>query len=219
MLRLARDSEDSGDDPAERVTEIQQALDELDEDFQPAGSIGSEIELFFDPSIDPFAEHFEEEEVIVDRVTDPALAAAALCRSADRDVDPSNVEAASEEDGLMAVAQESGQPPGCLSADAVDNAGAGRAEPSKPCDDEFDSRSESPLEADAAAAAFAQSETIVLQRRPTAERSEPDAAEPQPEPILVIEDGYDDDTSAVQPLAAACRKEYSRLFSTLRGSR
>jgi len=187
MLRLARDCEDS-DDPAEQVTKIQRAIDELEEDFQPAGSIGPEIELFFDPSVDPFAEEFEEEEVITDRVTDPGPTAAAPGRTAD----------GSEASG---------------------------GEPSKEPDDECSLQGESVPEAAAAtatatadAAASPRSETIVLHQRPAAEHSEPNRAEPQPEPILIIEDGYDDDPAATRPPPAARRREYSRLFSTLRGS-
>ena len=40
--------------------------DGSDEDFQPAGSIGPELELVFDDGGDPFGESFEEEEVVSD---------------------------------------------------------------------------------------------------------------------------------------------------------
>ena len=39
----------------------------MDDDFQPAGSIGPEIELRFDSPEDPFDETFAEEEVVIDR--------------------------------------------------------------------------------------------------------------------------------------------------------
>ena len=50
----------------ERLEQIEQALHAIDDDFQPAGSIGPEIEIVFDEP-NPFSEQFEEEEVIVDR--------------------------------------------------------------------------------------------------------------------------------------------------------
>jgi type II secretory pathway predicted ATPase ExeA len=51
----------------QNLNQIEQQLRELDEDFQPAGSIGPEIELRFDGIADPFGEIFEEEEVVLDR--------------------------------------------------------------------------------------------------------------------------------------------------------
>jgi hypothetical protein len=47
------------------LDEIEQAVASLDEDFRPAGSIGPEVELSFEP--DPFVEPFDEEEVVLDR--------------------------------------------------------------------------------------------------------------------------------------------------------
>lgn len=40
---------------------------QYDEDFRPAGMIGPEVELVYTDNVDPFQEHFVEEEVIVDR--------------------------------------------------------------------------------------------------------------------------------------------------------
>ena len=54
-------------EPAQQVARIQQALATMDEDFQPAGAIGPEVELVFDDHSDPFAEEFEEEQVVIDR--------------------------------------------------------------------------------------------------------------------------------------------------------
>ena len=53
--------------PDEQLEQIEQQLAELDEDFQPAGSIGPEIELVFNENSDPFGEAFDEEEVVIDR--------------------------------------------------------------------------------------------------------------------------------------------------------
>jgi type II secretory pathway predicted ATPase ExeA len=51
-------------EPAQQLECIQQMLGDVDEDFQPAGSIGPELELVFD---DPFDEPFEKEELVADR--------------------------------------------------------------------------------------------------------------------------------------------------------
>lgn len=53
-------------EPIERLERIEQALDALEEDFQPAGSIGPEVDIVFDEP-NPFTEEYQEEEVIVDR--------------------------------------------------------------------------------------------------------------------------------------------------------
>ncbi len=54
-------------DPEANLEQIEQRLHELEDDFQPAGSIGPEIELRFDGPASPFGERFEEEEVVIDR--------------------------------------------------------------------------------------------------------------------------------------------------------
>lgn len=75
MLRVADDVEDQmavANEPAQQVAQIQEALSQLDDDFEPAGSIGPEIELAFDDDAGPFSEPFEEEEVVADRVVPPA---------------------------------------------------------------------------------------------------------------------------------------------------
>ncbi|MFH1265080.1 MAG: AAA family ATPase [Planctomycetota bacterium] len=68
MLRISPESEELNADPAEQIEQIEQAISGLEDDFQPAGSIGPEVELVFCDSQDPFNEEFEEEEVIVDRL-------------------------------------------------------------------------------------------------------------------------------------------------------
>ena len=51
----------------QNLDQIERRLRELDEDFQPAGSIGPEIELRFAGVADPFGEVFEDEEIVIDR--------------------------------------------------------------------------------------------------------------------------------------------------------
>ena len=61
--------------PNEQIKRIQQLLAEADDDFQPAGTIGPEIELRFEEeeAVHPFQEEFEHEEIVADRyVSKPA---------------------------------------------------------------------------------------------------------------------------------------------------
>lgn len=54
-------------EPSRQIHRIERLLAEAEEDFQPAGSIGPEIELCFDQTDHPFHEEFEQEEVVIDR--------------------------------------------------------------------------------------------------------------------------------------------------------
>ena len=65
---------DGDEEPAERVLHIQEMLQEAEQDFCPAGSIGPEIELVFDESTHPFQEPFQDEEVIAERYPTTARA-------------------------------------------------------------------------------------------------------------------------------------------------
>lgn len=65
--------------PAERLAQLEGLLAEAEADFQPAGSIGPEVELVFDEPERPFCEPFAEEEVVParwpprSRVAQPSL--------------------------------------------------------------------------------------------------------------------------------------------------
>lgn len=63
-LRLA---EGFADEPGEQLDRIEGMIAEAEDDFEPAGSIGPEVELVFDEAADPFREEFEHEEPVVDR--------------------------------------------------------------------------------------------------------------------------------------------------------
>jgi hypothetical protein len=69
VLRFASDRTDEPETqgPGEQLQRIQRLLADVEEEFQPAGSIGTEVELTFDDSVHPFWETFEEEEVVPDR--------------------------------------------------------------------------------------------------------------------------------------------------------
>ena len=66
-LRLAGDVDDGHVDPEKWLDEIDDQIAMLDDDFEPAGTIGPEVELSFPLSHDPFAEQFDDEEVVLDR--------------------------------------------------------------------------------------------------------------------------------------------------------
>ena len=56
-------------DPAEEIGHIQEILAEVEDEFQPAGSIQPEIDIFPPLCEDPFRETFAEEEAVTDRYT------------------------------------------------------------------------------------------------------------------------------------------------------
>jgi type II secretory pathway predicted ATPase ExeA len=70
---------ETGDfEPSEQIHRIEELLARADDDFQPAGSIGPEIELHFEETTPhPFQEEFEHEEVVSDRYAPKAAAEAA----------------------------------------------------------------------------------------------------------------------------------------------
>jgi type II secretory pathway predicted ATPase ExeA len=215
LLRVAPGSDEADDDPVEQVTGIQRALDELDDDFQPVGSIGTEIELFFDPVVDPFGEDFEEEEVIVDNLAQPR----------------SQVQ--KPEEGTLAASEPEADSPDFAADEPLEEepepvAGAAmEVGPSGSLDESLDELSdelaheladepdEEPAEV---AGALPPSETIAWQPRPAVQPTERITLL-DPGPILIVEEGHDDEESAIRPPAAAKRREYKRLFTTLRGSR
>jgi type II secretory pathway predicted ATPase ExeA len=61
------ENESNDAEPAEQIHRIERLLAEADDDFQPAGSIGPEMELRFEDAPHPFQEAFEQEEVVADR--------------------------------------------------------------------------------------------------------------------------------------------------------
>jgi hypothetical protein len=70
------DREGDAGEPGQQIHRIERLLAAADDDFQPAGSIGPEVELCFDNSAHPFQQEFAEEEVVADRYAAVALAAA-----------------------------------------------------------------------------------------------------------------------------------------------
>ncbi len=73
-LRVASAADENEAEPVEQIHRIEELLAAADDDFQPAGSIGPELELRFDESPDPFQEPFDHEEVVADRYAGIAIA-------------------------------------------------------------------------------------------------------------------------------------------------
>jgi hypothetical protein len=73
-------------EPLDNLRRITAQLAEINDDFQPAGSVEPEVELALSNSLNPFHEAFDEEEVVIDRYTSleiDALAHRPLVRSAE----------------------------------------------------------------------------------------------------------------------------------------
>lgn len=191
-LRVAPMPEELAPNPAAQVAEIQQALAALDEDFQPAGSIGPEMELVFDDLNNPFSEEFEEEEIVVDRY-------ATVCRSSDKEAPNVFMRQASEQ---LQPLRPAASVPAANVTEAVPAASA--KTPAYPAEQAY--------EAPAAVAEETPAETVRL-------RAEEPISAADEGGLIVVEDGYDE-VEAPRPRTPAPirRQEYRQLFAHLRRS-
>ncbi len=208
MLRVAGEEQDRVPEPARQVARIQQALADMEEDFQPAGSIGPEVELVFDELSNPFCEAFEEEQIVNDRYANlPADRQSPLsyARQGDQPLDspaaatPSEAAPAAAEVAATTLEFGSQLPESELLT-------AGQAtRPSQPAAAVGDSTAAGEWEREPG--------TVPLHPpQPAAEPGDEDL-------LLVVEDNYDDaDVPLVQPPAAVRRQEYRQLFARLRRS-
>ncbi len=76
-LRLslpAEETEPEGSEPGQQIQRIERLLAEAGDDFQPAGSIGPEVELCFEEVPREFQEQFEHEEIVAERYAMSATA-------------------------------------------------------------------------------------------------------------------------------------------------
>jgi type II secretory pathway predicted ATPase ExeA len=95
--------EEAGDsEPTQQIHRIEQLLAKADDDFEPAGSIGPEIELRFDQPTHPFHEEFEHEEVVVDRYA----ASAAVRKDMEKPAEMSSPPAAAAPTAVVASRHE-----------------------------------------------------------------------------------------------------------------
>ncbi|MBN2580785.1 MAG: AAA family ATPase [Pirellulales bacterium] len=89
-LRLAEEAEEANGlaGPERQISTIENLLTEADDDFQPAGTIGPEIELVFAEVEDPFQEEFAEEEQVSDRYVTPPAAESPPAEPAPQFIEP-----------------------------------------------------------------------------------------------------------------------------------
>lgn len=213
MLRVAPDSEEPAPDPVDQVDRIQQTLASLDEDFQPAGSIGPELELVFDDPEGPFDEEFEEEEVIVDYYQRP--------RAGETVQEPPGPPEHPQEMGPLegpeteesAAQDEPAVPEAPVTSDAAEQEptfeeGAAEVPGAGISDEDTDLRwAEQP-------------ETVPLHAADTPGPAEPKQAVAADEtPMIIVEEGYEEpEPSGARPAARVRRQEYGQLFARLRRS-
>ncbi len=77
-LRVTPDEDELIERSQQQLDGIEESLEQLDNDFEPAGSIGPEVELVFHDPSDLLNEDFQEEEVVVDRYSQPDIQSEAL---------------------------------------------------------------------------------------------------------------------------------------------
>jgi hypothetical protein len=54
-------------EPVAKLAQIEDQLASIEDDFQPVGSIGPEVDLSFPELAHPFQERFDKEEIVIDR--------------------------------------------------------------------------------------------------------------------------------------------------------
>jgi type II secretory pathway predicted ATPase ExeA len=223
MLRVSAGPDEPDPDPVAQVERIERAVSDLDEDFQPVGSIGPEVELVFDGPHDPFSEEFEQEEAIVDRhgLERPIDSEASVDRGEPRQ-SVAEQEHSQESGGETAQAGENVEGQTASVGDEVDVSNAPEtAEP--------DARDATTGEAERTGANQTddrhvphawdgEPETLRMPgQRPNQYAGEDEAAEPEDEDLIIVEEGYDDFEPAVtRPVTTVRRHEYRQLFARLR---
>jgi type II secretory pathway predicted ATPase ExeA len=202
---------DPAQEPAREVGRIQQALADMHEDFQPAGSIGPEVELVFDDFSNPFGETFEEEQIVIDRYAKLPAGRQSPLSYARQDVLLRNEPAAADPPQAAPAATEV--------AGTMVEFGSQLPEAEPPA-------ASQPAQAPQSAAAVGkstavgqwESEPSTVPLRPPQPAAE-QAEDEEGDLLLLVEDGYDDaDARPTQPPALVRRQEYRQLFARLRRS-
>ena len=199
VLCVTRGPDEPLPEPVERLEQIEQALNTLDEDFQPAGSIGPEVELVFDEP-NPFSEQFEEEEMIVDRYA-PIGSTSVVPQTTDAQGTAKNPPAVDAQPVYAAGNVFCAQVPALGAVAWSGQASGAAAEATRPA-----KQPQSPAGWDA------QSPTLPLRRGPPDAAAEPDDAD-----MIIVEDSYEKvEPPHVRPVTAVRRHEYKQLFARLR---
>ncbi len=210
--------QEEASEPAEQLERIEEMLDNVEEGFQPAGSIGPEVELTFD---DPFQEEFEHEEVVADPyvptnafgheevVADPYAPTVAAAGPADAD-------AAQPEESVR------DEPATVASANEIEHCAPDQGLESEPADDHR--RVAAAVEVSGAPDVVEQPHEMVAGSRDTAPPTVPlrrpaalGVLELEDDRTVIIEDDSDEVVSARKcPIIAVKRHEFGQLFAKLR---
>ena len=210
MLRISPESDEPSADPVEQVERVQQAISGLEDDFQPAGSIGPELELVFDDLQDPFSEEFREEEVVVYRCESGRATPSG--KQAPADIGPNSADIGGVEPfDKPALADEKG--PSTELRHAPQSASQEPPVTGIP-------ETAAPGTQDRAVAQRWEQEpkTVPMHRRQRVDTSvDTQAVEPDEEDLIIVEEGYDDSEPAeTRSHARVRRQEYAQLFARLR---
>ena len=222
-------------DPVARLEQIEETLAALDEDFQPAGTIGPEVELVFDECINPFSEPFEEEIPVVDpyrsasnRGTDkrPVLRLEPIPQQSlpPRVLDPSPGVVPADswgfpgEDPYGEPAPPAEEPVPAVCTSQQDVAGfADLPEPEVHAEETAFEQSSDAGPAEPPADWEDEPETVLLRRGQSV--SEQDSSGADGPEMIVVEDGYEPlEAPHCRRAAVVRRQEYAQLFTRLRKS-
>ncbi len=178
-------------EPTEQLDHIESHLSRVEDEWQPAGSIGPEVELSFDDQDDPFAEDFDAEQCVVDRYgircdqqqdapldqpADQASHGQAEESMVDLDLDAEDVPLEAEEPASPVAADP---PPRTISLY--------RSQPTDPTE-----------VADPAEVAGGAREGL------------------EDDDLIIVEEGHDVEYPPVRPITTVRKQEYRQLFAKLR---
>ena len=207
-LRITPEPDESIPDVVRQMEGIEQSLAEIDEGFQPAGSIGPELELVFPDPENPFNEQFDDEEVVEDdyrpsrvdnRGEDLQVWGTSRCEEGFDETDGDRLDTTE-----TAASVASGQ--------ATDDA------PEEPeIDESMVSRElaeDSPR--DASFELAPEPETVPMRRDEPATEADWETAPPSDPDMIVVEESYD--MGFRRPIPTVRRREYGQLFAKLRRS-
>jgi len=195
--------------PDQHFDRIQAQLAEIEDDFQPAGSIGPEVELVFQGLRDPFGESFQEEEVVLDRYA-----------SLDADVFGHRPQVSSREGRELSAllgpyihkTAEADPQSELISEDtasAADDLEPAEVDAAIPAENPYSVRSQPNSEV---AAQAAQDRRSVSRFAAGVERF----PEPDDSDLIVVEDGWLESLAPARPAPLVRRQEYRQLFAKLR---
>lgn len=213
-LRVARYDDEVELDPVAQLDQLQQDLARLDDDFEPIGSIGPEVELVFDSPANPFDEEFDEEEVVICRYGSTAekyrdeplpSCATAVAEAATVVPKPAAQETTGEVESVSASPDLTPTETDEEQQLADDVAEMGQT---------VEAMCSEPDLSDDSVAWDTEPDTVPLHRQSDAEPVEAEEQE-----MIVVEEGYEKvEATHKRPAPVVRRQEYGQLFARLRRS-